>query len=180
MNPKELAIGIVALSGGKLVGRTRLQKTAYMLDQLGLRSGLDYEYHYYGPYALALAEGWNTAREENRLDLEDVLGRHLVPYTIFRTTEPGPARLGSLPAAKAKAIVERLGRESDLVLEVAATMHFLSQRPDIDDAELEVKRRKPLKATHERVVAAIALLKELGLAPTGRLRPPPWPGARRA
>lgn len=47
---------VAAVPGGELVGKVRLQKTVYLLDQLGLNSGFSYEYHHYGRYSEELAE----------------------------------------------------------------------------------------------------------------------------
>ena len=50
MQEREKAVAdIVAATGGRLVSRVRLQKLAYLLDQLGARSGFNYIYHHYGP-----------------------------------------------------------------------------------------------------------------------------------
>lgn len=170
MKPGELAVGIVALNGGELVGRTRLQKTAYLLDHCGMRSRLSYDYHYYGPYSFELAEGWALAAENKKLRLEDKPGRHEVAYTIFRTAIEPPAKLGSLPSEKAREILRKLSVRSDLVLELAATIRFFSERRDISDPIAEVRLRKPLKATKERITEAKALLTELGLGVDAKRR----------
>jgi hypothetical protein len=44
-----------------------------------------------------------------------------------------------------------------------ATMHFFRRSPDIADADLEVRRRKPVKATADNLRKAHALLAWLGL-----------------
>ncbi len=164
MTPDKLAVGIVALNGGQLVGRTRLQKTAYLLDACGMKSGMQYDYHYYGPYSFALAEGWETAKREQRLHVNEKPGRHGVSYYVFVTEEKAPEKLGAFTVRRAAKILERLKEQSDLVLEVAATLVFLGRRPDVSDAVTEVKRRKPLKATDERLKAASRLLDEIGLS----------------
>lgn len=164
MKPDELAVGIVALSGGELVGRTRLQKTAYLLDHSGMKSKLTYDYHYYGPFSFDLAEGWALAAKKNLLQLETKPGRHEVPFTIFRTTAEAPAKLGALSSDKARDIIGKLQKRSDIVLELAATIRFFSERRDVEDPIAEVKRRKPLKATAERIQEAKALLRDLGFS----------------
>ena len=60
---------IVHAVGGRLVSRIRLQKIAYLLDQLGTDSGFDYTYHHYGPYSRDLdsaildAEAFDLVKE---------------------------------------------------------------------------------------------------------------------
>ena len=39
MNPEDIAFNLVKLNNGRLVGRTRLQKVAYLLDRSGQNSG---------------------------------------------------------------------------------------------------------------------------------------------
>jgi hypothetical protein len=79
---------IIATNRGRLVGKTRLQKTAYFLESFGLGYGFDFKYHYYGPYSedLAIAAG-----DASALDLiattadASVVGN---PYTIFEAKMP--------------------------------------------------------------------------------------------
>ena len=40
---------VIELNGGELIGRTRLQKTFYFLERLGVGFGFDFQYHHYGP-----------------------------------------------------------------------------------------------------------------------------------
>ncbi len=54
MKKEDIVVAIVAAAGGELAGRVRLQKTAYLLDIKGLKSGFQFEYHHYGPYSREL------------------------------------------------------------------------------------------------------------------------------
>ena len=47
---------LVRAAGGEIVGKIRLQKMVYLLDQMGLNSGYPFEYHHYGPYSESLAQ----------------------------------------------------------------------------------------------------------------------------
>ena len=61
---------IIADSGGRIVGRTRLQKIAYLLTVTGMEEGLIFGYKHYGPYSEDLA---SAARLGNLLgDLQEV------------------------------------------------------------------------------------------------------------
>ena len=95
-NTDDLVVGVVALNGGNFVGRTRLQKTALLLDHCGVNSGVEFEYLHYGPYSSDLAEGWDQARLANRLQMEARTGRYEMPYTVFRTQQPAPERIRQL------------------------------------------------------------------------------------
>ena len=47
----ENVAAIVSDAGGRIVGRTRLQKVAYLLELSGLGSGFAFSYHRFGPYS---------------------------------------------------------------------------------------------------------------------------------
>lgn len=162
-NTDDLVVGVVALNGGNFVGRTRLQKTALLLDHCGVNSGVEFEYLHYGPYSSDLAEGWDQARLANRLQMEARTGRYEMPYTVFRTQQPAPERIGSLSAQTVKNLLSQISAYSDVVVELAATLLFLHENGYGDGAEKELKTRKPLKSTEQRLRLAKKLLHELGL-----------------
>ena len=170
MNAENIVVDLIALHGGELVGRTRLQKEAYLLHRCGANFGLGFTYHHYGPYSFDLAEGLTDALAEERITIEERPGRHRVPYAIFRSKNrvERPTHLGRLSADEAHAQLQKMDKISDIVLELAATVVFLRDEWDYydkgkTDAVEETKARKPLKATEERIAKAIALLRYLGL-----------------
>lgn len=170
MNAEDIVVGLITLNGGELVGRTRLQKQAYLLDRCGANFGLPYTYHHYGPYSFDLADGVDDTRAEGRIEIEERFGYHRVPYAIFRSGAAAERLecLGDLPADKARALLETMKGASDIVLELAATIVFLRDEWDyygkgtIGPVE-ETKSRKSLKATQERLEKAVNLLCNLGL-----------------
>ena len=170
MNAEDIVVALIALNDGKLIGRTRLQKEAYLLDRCGADFGLQFTYHHYGPYCFDLAGGIDDARAEGRIDIKEQPGRHGVPYAIFESEDEAekPKCLGKLRADDARASLQRMKDVSDVVLELAATIVFL--RDDWDyydkgktDPVDETKARKPLKATEERIDKALDLVRGLGL-----------------
>lgn len=170
MNAEEVAVGLIVLNGGKLVGRTRIQKQAYLLHRCGGNFGLQFTYHRYGPYCFELVGGLNDARAEGRIEVEEEIGRHGVAYAIFRSGERAgiPQCLGDLEADGARNLLNKMKGISDIVLELAATIVFLRDEwdyfgKDRIDPEEETRKRKPLKSTDERISAARKLLQELGL-----------------
>ena len=165
MNAEDIAVNLIKLSGGQLVGRTRLQKEAYLLDRCGAALGLSFTYHYYGPYSFELADGWEDARAEGRIEIEEALGGYAVPYSIFKLKEPGsdPDNLGDLPAADASARLEKMKKVSDIVLELAAATVYLKEEGYGEQTTKELRIRKPLKATNELIEKATDLLHDLGL-----------------
>lgn len=161
MTPEDAVVGIVALNGGELIGRTRLQKTAFLLERSGMNSGLEFEYHRFGPFSAEIARGSEIAAGSGQLELEVRPGFHEYPYTIFRTSASAPAALGGLATEKAISLLSAMSGVSDVVLELAATIVLL--RNSYENPLEEVKIRKPHKATPERLKAALQLITELGL-----------------
>lgn len=159
MRPDDVAVAIVGLNGGELVGRTRMQKTAFLLERAGMRAGLGFVYHHYGPFSSDLVRGWEEAEVDERLVLRERIGPRGVPLTVFSTPERAPDRLGDLPAERVRQLLALMKRKSDVVLELAATIAFLA-RAGADPIE-EVRIRKPHKATPERLRDAQALLATL-------------------
>lgn len=167
MNADDIVVALIALWGGQLVERIRLQKAAYLLDRCGAKFGLRFVYHDYGPYAFDLAAGCADACEDRRIRIERRPGRHGVRYAIFSTGE-SPGRIGALSAERARRIVAKMKPCTDLVLEIAATIVFLRDEGGYAKNEVaiaETRTRKAQKATDERMEKALSLLRDLGLMP---------------
>lgn len=161
----QLIASVVHSAGGRVVGRVRLQKIFYLLDRLGLKSGLNYEYHYYGPYSADLADAVEDAKA---FSLIDEIVEHRVydgmPYSVYvEIGQPVGDRVGGLPAAEAVRALTRMQGEEATVLELAATIDWLKSEEGVADWKQELMRRKAGKATPGRVERAQKLLRELGL-----------------
>lgn len=168
MNATELVVKLIALHGGRVVGRTRLQKRTYLLHRCGGNFGLNFVYHHYGPYSFDLADGLTDARAEDLIEIKEFPGRYGVPYATFRLKESTgePERLGSLAGKDARRLRGILDSEaSDIVLEIAATIVFLRDEGGYKEQAIEeTKIRKPLKATEQRLSPALSLICDLGLS----------------
>ncbi|UYN94556.1 MAG: hypothetical protein KIT25_21390 [Enhydrobacter sp.] len=165
MNTEKLVTEIVTLNADKkLVGKTRLQKTFYLLDQLGMNSDAEFDYHHYGPYSedVASAAEMATLLYDFEAD-ERRSGARDVTYVVYSSKEKQPKALGNLSQDRAKAALTSMASVSDVVLELAATMVFLRNNGYEKDFVDEVRERKPLKATEDRLRRAQDLIKELGL-----------------
>src|SRR5579872_5863528 len=55
INDARRAVAIVSDAGGRVVGRTRLQKIGFILEAAGLGSGFAFKYKHYGPYSEELS-----------------------------------------------------------------------------------------------------------------------------
>lgn len=164
----ELVVGVVALAGGELVGRIRLQKVVYLLDQLGMNSGAPFEYHHYGPYSEAISDAvtdakfWGHIEEAVSFRISDG-----APYSSFKTKSKTevPATLGMLGADNAKRFLEKFTGCTSTVLELAATVHWLAFVEKVPDWRADIEVRKVGKTGNGRLDKAIELLRDLNLAP---------------
>lgn len=167
IEPEDHVAEIVAAAGGKLVSRIRLQKIAYLLDQIGNRSGFDYVYHHYGPFSRDLenavldAEAFELIREEEGRRASDG-----ARYSIFTSGE-NIAEFKVLKDGKLREWTRRLAGENVTVLELAATAHWLVTYEHIQDWETEIRRRKGTKNDGGRLEKAKDLLRQLHLEPVG-------------
>jgi uncharacterized protein len=164
-----MSFGVPALidaSGGEMVGKIRLQKMVYLLDQLGVKSGFPFDYHHYGPYSEELAEAvdddviFGRIEEEQKRRASDG-----VSYVIYRSLahQEQPSRELSEPAIVAA--IEEMNQQSMTVLELAATIHWLAFKEKVGTWREELIRRKGVKTAEGRAERAIELLESLKLAP---------------
>ena len=164
----QLVVGTVALAGGELVGRIRLQKVVYLLDHLGMRSGAPFEYHHYGPYSEAISDAVTDAKFWGHIS-EAVSFRVAdgAPYSSFKTQPETsePAHLGNLSAEDAKGYLAKFAGCTSTVLELAATVHWLAFVEKVPDWRAEIEVRKAGKTSNGRLDKALELLGELNLAP---------------
>lgn len=167
-NLSDIVVNIVALSGGSLTGRIRLQKIAYLLEQLGMGAGVEFSYHHYGPYSEPVTNAVADAKFFDAL-LEKIEFRQSDggPYSVFETKKSVDdiAKLGEMDVQDAKRYLDLLGPANSTVLELAATIHWLRSFEKFADWKHEIEIRKPGKTKSGRLEKAVSLLGELGLAP---------------
>ena len=165
MNGKDVVVNLIRMNGSHLVSRSRLQKGAYLLNRCGAKFELTFTYHHYGPYSSELTYGWEDAQAEGRIEIEEETGQHGVRYSVFRLKHSGedPENLGDLSADTATKLVRKMGRFSDTVLELAATIVYLRENGYGERTFEELRMRKPLKAAGGRIERARDLLCDLGL-----------------
>jgi uncharacterized protein YwgA len=156
--PKAVA-EITALGGGTLTGKTRLQKTAYLLESKGVGYGFDFAYHYYGPYSEELGTAAEDAKALGLLSTEEYVTAAGFPYAVFRTALEAPG--GSDTVSRRARIVSVLNGYDSITLELAATADFLAKNGFSSDPWTETCRRKARKASPETVARAKQLLEHI-------------------
>lgn len=168
--PDELIVEVLAAAGGEIVGRIRFQKIFYLLDQKGMRSGLAFRYHHYGPYSRELDSSLDRAQAMQGVE-ETIAYRQVdgMPYSTFslrggpRTVDLG--NVGDLPGEVASDLVRKMSGKSSTVLELAATIHWLTKIERVADWKRELVRRKGVKTERGRMDEAVELLRRLDLSP---------------
>lgn len=76
---------IVSLSGGRVFGKTRLQKTVYFLESSGLGYGFKFNYHYYGPYSEELATSVEDAHSLGTIKMDWRVSQTAIPYAAYES-----------------------------------------------------------------------------------------------
>lgn len=145
---------IIADAGGQIVGRTKLQKIAYLLEITGEGDGFHFDYHHYGPYSEDLTRAASIASMMGEINEEEKVANWGGSYSIYTTPtssqENGPRQRLVKAAAEANSIV----------LELAATAAYFAVNGKKDPWQ-ETEARKPDKAEDGRLDAAKRLYKEL-------------------
>ncbi len=170
--PRDLVALTIAAAECEIVGRVRFQKIVYLLDQLGLGSGLTFSYHHYGPYSRTLDDAIDAAKALN--GVQETI-RHRVsdgaPFSVFTLPASPPQPVPSIGAVQFEA-AQRWIREmkgvSSTVLELAATIHWLFVHENLEGWRDELRRRKGVKTENGRMEEAEALLRRLGLGVTAQ------------
>lgn len=170
-DPHLVAARIIQDAGGELVGRTRLQKVAYLMQLAGFGEEFAFEYRHYGPFSEDLARGIDIAsalgpvREVERQ--ADWGGR----YSIYSLRHPEPPQ----DAGRA-AFVQKAKEIGAVELELAATAAFLFEvegfgRIQEGNPWHETRRRKPDKAKDGRLERASQAYDALRKMPTPHVLP---------
>jgi uncharacterized protein YwgA len=164
----QLIADVIAAAGGTVVGRVRLQKLFYLLDQLGLGSGFGYEYHHYGPYSSELMEAIADATAFQMISEKlEQRASDGVNYSIYcadsSSVREDDKLLGCMDRVQAVTALEELNSQTSTVLELAATIHWLRHHEVTPDWKDELRHRKGVKADGGRMERAEDLLHKLGL-----------------
>lgn len=156
LNDARKVAAIVADAGGRVVGRTRLQKIAYLLTVTGLESGFAFSYKHYGPYSEDLATAARMGSLFGELNEAEQATSWGGSYSIYTATAPAGAEVDERRRQFARAAANADAIE----LELAATAVLLASE-SYGDPWAETARRKPEKAEGGRIDRARELLRAL-------------------
>jgi uncharacterized protein YwgA len=153
---------IIRDAGGQVIGRTRLQKLAYLLFASGLGEDWSFSYKHYGPFSEDLATAARAA---------DFLGyiretEQLAAWGGVYSTYALRSDLKEPQASEMRQRLLKIAAAADaVVLELTATAVFLA-KAGYRDPWMETARRKPEKADGDRLANAKALYNDLSQLPT--------------
>jgi uncharacterized protein YwgA len=155
-----LAALIAAHPNRTVVGRTRLQKTVWLLQRTGFPTDYGYVTYFYGPYSEDLQSETKLLEVLDLATEEEHLSQDGTPYYVFRASEDAvfPEVEEFRPA------IERLNSTDAVVLELAATYDaYRAIGCDHDEALHRLRRKKGSKCEEGREEKALELLAELEL-----------------
>lgn len=150
------AADVVRDAGGRVVGRTRLQKIACLLEMMGLGAGFHFAYRHYGPYSDDLASSVQLATLLTDLDEIERRNTWGGNYSIF--TDGRPSELDEDNVRRR--VAEFVADCDPVELELAVTAAFLAANGEADPW-LETEMRKPEKSSQRRLEKARALYARL-------------------
>jgi hypothetical protein len=160
------AAAIVRDAGGRIVGRTKLQKIGFFLEAAGLGGGFPFQYQHYGPYSEQLAFGAQHAAALRLISENETPSGWGGTYSIFVSNV---AQDPQVEPARVRLACELVGVDA-IELELAATALFL-RREGFADPWSETERRKPEKAAGGRLERAKQLYERVRQIPVPRLLP---------
>jgi uncharacterized protein YwgA len=161
LNEAHRAAEIVRDAGGQIIGRTRLQKIAYILEAAGLGAGFPFRYKHYGPYSEQLADAAQTARIVGMLNERETPAAWGGVYSIYHSLLPPEDHVHETR----RRLAQELVNVDAVELELAATALFLAYE-HFQDPWGETARRKPEKADGGRLQRACSLYRHLRSFPT--------------
>lgn len=185
MNPSTYDFVHLALKalGGKVDGKTKLQKLVYFLGVLtGREQQLDYRPHYYGPYSAEVADAMDllSAREFVQLSHATMGGTDDRGFELVRTDyslspdgeKIAEAKSKSNPALfreikHAAEVLDKLKDRDYVKLSIAAKTYFMLKEDPTADLPSLAKQFGWL-VTEKQINEAKLLLDSVGLVPTSK------------
>jgi hypothetical protein len=149
---------VIRDAGGEIVGRTKLQKTVYLLTLAGFETRFRFGYKHYGPFSEELADAADIAAAF------DLISEREQPASWGGTYSVYTARVGESSEQRSRIRLAKEAARSDAVLlELAATAAYLAQEGK-PQPWTETARRKPDKAADGRLELAKELYARLRTA----------------
>jgi uncharacterized protein YwgA len=159
-NFRWLAALVAAHPDGRVVGRTRLQKTVRLLQRIGFPTRYSFTLFFYGPYSEGVHSEIGLLQALGLVEEEPHENKDGNSYYIIQA-KPAAAR----PEIQHwQHYIDVLSSADAVVLELAATYDtFRKLGSDHAEALESLRRKKGSKCNPGNEAAALALLRQLGL-----------------
>lgn len=166
------AAALVRDAGGQVIGRTKLQKMAYLLELAGIGDGFQFEYRHYGPYCEDLSQAMQSAVHVGLVAEEERLASWGGIYSIYTYTAPPTAAPNTDDRlAQRAAFAKAASQIGSIELELAATAAYLYSVQGYADCWTETACRKPTKVGDGRLERAKEAYKLLSSLPAPKRLP---------
>jgi uncharacterized protein YwgA len=139
---------VIQDAGGEIVGRTKLQKTVYLLTLAGFEDQFRFGYKHYGPFSEELAEAADFATAFGLISEHQQTSSWGGTYSVYSAAS---SELSAPPSRVS--LTQEAARSDAVLLELAATAAYLAQENKPQPWE-ETARRKPDKAADGRLERA--------------------------
>lgn len=160
-------VRVLSAAQGKVIGRTKLQKTTFLMGVAGLLDApFEFEYHHYGPYSEELTQDVRASQLFGNLKESHEYTAFGTPFSVFTLGEEALETVDPI----ASEFVAITNSAESIVLELAATAAFLKLE-GINNPWEETAARKPEKATPTRMEEAKALYARLTAIKTPQTLP---------
>ncbi|MGD1038826.1 MAG: hypothetical protein ABR878_17000 [Roseiarcus sp.] len=169
-----LVAEIVRDAGGTIVGRTRLQKSVFLLSLAGFEQPFRFGYKHYGPFSESLADAVDLAVAFDLISEElrpNSWGGTYSIYSVKDTTETETETETETKKerdARVRLLQEAAG-SNPILLELAATAGYLSKEESSKEPWAKTARLKPDKSADGRLEFAKNLYLRLRAASDGAL-----------
>lgn len=156
-----LMADIVNIAGGRLTGRTKLQKTVYLMHAAGwVQNAFSFCYFHYGPYSEAVVEAVDNAVLLNLLEEKKHATTSGNPYWTYESTQP-TKKLATGFSDEMCCLIRKASKANAIELELAATALYLAREEECRTPWTETARRKPQKAANGLLERAKTLYTDL-------------------
>ncbi|MDR2153032.1 MAG: hypothetical protein LBO72_09440 [Helicobacteraceae bacterium] len=158
MTKEKQIIEVIRVAGGKFVGRTRLQKTCYLLSLIGDFKGFNFGYYHYGPYSEDLTETLEIACAFGGITEKVERTNWGALYSIYNVDDK--ALQENSISKNGSGLIEKAKSSDSVILELAATAAYFATQQNKDPWK-ETSDCKPEKSDNGRLEQAKALYAEL-------------------
>ena len=156
---------IISDAGGRIVGRTRLQKCTCGLELTGLGYGFQFSYRHFGPYSEELQIACSDADALGLIEEQRKTATWGGRYSVFVANESDARRKDDDLQAVRTDLLRVMTAADPVALELAVTAAFLAA-DDVAEPWREVAERKQDKASPKAMEAAKGLYREMMAVPT--------------